>query len=132
MKLRTKKQKTIYENYIKSIFSCSGRKSWNINTIKNSIKARQPVYVYGKPDNKPSAGIYPFILDGLKECHGRIDNVPYDIDVNYIHANFGFGNGYQDGYYLMDIEKTTITFETTVPLIFKDQALTMIANIKLK
>ncbi|WP_304696657.1 C10 family peptidase [uncultured Bacteroides sp.] len=120
------------ENYIKSIFSCSGRKSWNINTIKNSIKARQPVYVYGKPDNKPSAGIYPFILDGLKECHGRIDNVPYDIDVNYIHANFGFGNGYQDGYYLMDIEKTTITFETTVPLIFKDQALTMIANIKLK
>ncbi len=42
------------------------------------------------------------------------------------------GNGYQDGYYLMDIEKTTITFETTVPLIFKDQALTMIANIKLK
>lgn len=120
------------EKYIGNTFNHSGRKSWNINTIKSSIKAQQPVYVYGKPDNKPSDGVYPFILDGLKECHGRIDNVPYDIDVNYIHANFGFGNGYQDGYYLMDIEKTTITFETTVPLIFKDKALNMIANIKRK
>ncbi len=120
------------EKYISNTFNHSSRKSWDINTIKKSIKAQQPVYVYGKPDNKPSDGVYPFILDGLKECHGRIDNVPYDIDINYIHANFGFGNGYQDGYYLMDIEKVTITFETTVPLIFKDKALTMIANIQRK
>ena len=120
------------ESYINYIFDCSSKKKWDINVIKNSLKALEPILVYGKPDNKPSDGVYPFIIDGLKECRGRIDNVPYDVNVNYIHANFGFGSGYQDGYYLMDIEKTTITFETTIPLIFKDNALTMIANIKNK
>lgn len=120
------------EKYLKSIFNCSKSTSWNINTVKNSLKAARPVYVHGKPDNKASDGVYPFILDGIKECYGRIDNVPYDINVNYIHANFGFGGGSQDGYYLMDIEKTTITFETKIPLIFKDNALTIIPDIRKK
>lgn len=120
------------ESYLRSIFNCGKRTSWNINTVKNSLKAIRPVYVYGKPENKASDGVYPFILDGIKECYGRIDNVPYDINVNYLHANFGFGGGWQDGYYLMDIEKTTITFETTVPLIFRDNAMTIIPDIRKK
>lgn len=119
-------------DYIRSFFRCDKIRDWNINSIKTSLKAYHPVLVYGKPDNKTPSDVYPFIIDGLKECYGRIDNVPYDINVSYLHANFGFGNGYQDGYYLMDVEKNTITFETTIPLIFKDKALKMIGNIQKK
>lgn len=50
----------------------------------------------------------------------------------YLHANFGFGNGYQDGYYLMDIKTSTITFETAIPLIFKDNAMTIMADFRKK
>lgn len=120
------------ENYLASYFNYSKKTSWNINTVKNSLKTVRPVLVYGKPDNITTNGVTPFILDGIKECYGRIDNVPSDVDVCYLHANFGFGNGYQDGYYLMDIRTPTITFETTIPLIFKDNAMTIIADFRKK
>lgn len=121
------------ENYLKNTFSCGNISSWNINTIITSLETNNnPVYVYGKPDNKPSDGVYPFILDGYKKCFGRIDNVPKDITVKYIHANFGFGSGSQDGYYLLDVNTDKLTIETTIPLIFKDNALTIIPNIKKK
>lgn len=120
------------ENYLRSFFNCGKTSSWNKSTILNSLKNRKPVYVYGKPDNKESNGIYPFILDGYEECYGRIDNVPQDINIKYIHANFGFGGGSQDGYYLMDTKTESISFDTKIPLIFKDNALTMIPNISKK
>lgn len=121
-----------WENYLRTVLNCGGTSAWNTRTITNSLKNNRPVYVAGKPDNVVSTGVYPFILDGYKECRGRINNVPQDIDVKYIHANFGFGDGYQDGYYLMDIDKETITFETAIPLIFKEKALTMIPDIRKK
>ena len=37
--------------------------SWNINTVKNSLKATKPVLIYGKPDNIATDGVTPFILD---------------------------------------------------------------------
>lgn len=120
------------ENYLRSVFNCGNTSSWSKATILSSLKNRRPVYVYGKPDNKESAGVYPFILDGYEECYGRIDNVPQDINIKYIHANFGFGGGSQDGYYLMDTKTESISFDTKIPLIFKDKALTMIPNIKKK
>lgn len=120
------------QTYLKDYFNYSKVTSWNLNTIKNSIKAMRPVIVYGKPDNKEANGVTPFILDGLKECFGRIDNVPSDVDVCYLHANFCFGNGYQDGYYLIDIKTNTVTFETTIPLIFKDNAMSIIPDIRKK
>ena len=120
------------ENYLASYFNYSKKTSWNINTVKNSLKATKPVLIYGKPDNIATDGVTPFILDGIKECYGRIDNVPSDVDVCYLHANFGFGNGYQDGYYLMDIKTSTITFETAIPLIFKDNAMTIMADFRKK
>lgn len=120
------------ENYLASYFNYSKKTSWNINTVKNSLKAVKPILVHGKPDNIATDGVTPFILDGIKECYGRIDNVPSDVDVCYLHANFGFGNGYQDGYYLMDIKTPTITFETTIPLIFKDNAMTIMADFRKK
>ncbi|WP_370862202.1 C10 family peptidase [Parabacteroides faecis] len=120
------------ESYLRSVFNCGNTSSWSKYTILNSLKNRQPVYVYGKPDNKESTGVYPFILDGYRECYGRIDNVPEDINIKYIHANFGFGGGSQDGYYLMDVKTETISFDTKIPLIFKDKALTMIPNIRRK
>lgn len=118
------------ENFLFKTLSCGSKSSWNIKTITESLMDNNPVYVYGKPDNKPSDGVYPFILDGYKKCFGRIDNVPQDIEVKYIHANFGFGGGSQDGYYLMDVYTGSLAFETTIPLIFKDNALTIIPNIK--
>lgn len=123
---------TDVNNYIQSIFACNAVEGWNINTVKSSLKAERAVYVYGKADNRESAGVTPFILDGLKEMYGRIENVPKNVNLTYLHANFGFGGGYQDGYYLMEIEKPTITFETTIPLIFKDNAMTIIAHIRKK
>ena len=120
------------ENYLASYFNYSKKTSWNINTVKNSLKATKPVLIYGKPDNIATDGVTPFILDGIKECYGRIDNVPSDVDVCYLHANFGFRNAYQDGYYLMDIKTSTITFETAIPLIFKDNAMTIMADFQKK
>ena len=76
------------ENYLASYFNYSKKTSWNINTVKNSLKATKPVLIYGKPDNIATDGVTPFILDGIKECYGRIDNVPSDVDVCYLHANF--------------------------------------------
>lgn len=120
------------ENYMAYYFNYNKKEPWINKSIKNSLKAAKPVFVYGKPDNKVTDGVTPFILDGIKECSGRIDNVPQDIDICYLHANFGFGNGYQDGYYLMDTKTSTITFETSIPLIFKDNAMTIITDIRNK
>lgn len=121
-----------WEGYLRTVLDCGSTSAWNKETIINSLKNIRPVYVSGKPDNKVSEGVYPFILDGYKECFGRINNVPQDINVKYIHANFGFGGGYQDGYYLMDVNSGTMTFETAIPLIFKDNALSMIPDIRKK
>lgn len=119
-------------SYIKSFFSCSQETSWSTSLVKRSLRNGNPVYVYGAPEGNGSTAVYTFILDGIRECWGRINNVPRDIDITYIHANFGFGGGSQDGYYLMELDNSNIVFETSIPLIFKTSALTIISEIKRK
>ena len=56
------------ENYLASYFNYSKKTSWNINTVKNSLKATKPVLIYGKPDN-----ICTTVLD-LKEQINQAEN----------------------------------------------------------
>lgn len=116
------------EAYMKNKFNCGSKDVFKIATIKSSLTNRRPIYVY----SRASDSVYPFLIDGVLNCSGRINNVPKDVDLTYLHANFGFGAGYQDGYYLMELDHNKIDFETAIPMIFKSGDICMIPDIRKK
>lgn len=118
------------ESYMNYILDTDGKYSWDISRIKSSLSNAHPVFVYGRAENNNS--ICPFIIDGIMNCYGRISEVPRDINLTYLHSNFGFGEGYQDGWYLMELNNSSVIFETNIPLIFSSNNLTIIPNIREK
>lgn len=84
----------------------SGMSKWDPEIIRKSLQYSFPVFVGGSN--------HAFVLDEFLYCVKKLSTYEliktYDV---YFHANFGWGEGTGNGYYLVkDTQNGTITFHT--------------------
>lgn len=116
-------------SYLRKVLNCDRWMRWDTPVVRNFLNLARPVIVWGKSDNDQK--FHSFILDGIRECWGRVVNVPRDVEITYIHANFGL-KGEGDGYYLMELDNVNIVYELDIPAIFKTSALSIVPHIRNK
>lgn len=118
------------------MIACGPKVSWDIDKIYTSLSNYRPVWVEGTGTKSGggTSGVYPFLIDGYLKLIVPL-SYPYSnitTDLNYIHANFGFGGGSQDGYFLMDNNTGSSVSLETVYLIFSSRNLKIMPDLRKK
>lgn len=57
-------------SYLRKVLNCDRWMRWDTPVVRNFLNLARPVIVWGKSDNDQK--FHSFILDGIRECWGRV------------------------------------------------------------